>query len=960
MKSWLKLKVLPTLLFTGRGKNSQQILRLEIDNSQKKTQAALSIKSPTIESKHSLGFLEPGPNMRNIEIPAVQRPQQFTFLLEAGNAKVKIARVIKPQRHWQVFLVHHSHTDIGYTDFQQNIVRDHARFLDMATNISGMERHSGFKWTCEVGWSVDNFLKQRSTKAAQKFFEAVRKDKIEVTGIYFNLAELSTPEELIRQLYFAKGVEEQNKIAVSTAMNGDVNGMSWLMPQILSKSGIKYFAMATNFVRGGAPLQRPCAFYWQAPDGSRILVWNGDHYHEGNRCGLATSLEATEENLPKHLEFLKQQDYRQDFTLLQVSGAYSDNSPPNPQIAQIVKAWNKKYTFPKIKMVALKEFFYHVEQNHNGKIPRYRLAWPDSWADGHASAAYESGLSRRVAKQLSIIETLATINQSLLPRFKYPQQEIAETRNKLMFFNEHTWGAAGSVGEPHSFKTKSQWAVKSSNIYEAAIVAENLMNNNWPAFNRIFSGNTGDVMVFNPCAWKRSDIAIVKIPKKHLDEKQGYHITDTTTSQPVPFQLLEPDPWYDRKNERVAVLASDVPSLGYKRFQVAPGKPEEEVQKQPLPQQIDGTFFKISMCEKTGGVKSIYDKELRKELVDSKSPYRLNQYIYELVHDKRGREAVFSPEPPPAGLKIRGANFKRFSPTRCRISQKLSGSLMDSLVVKTNAKGCREITQEIVLYKHLKKIDIINTIDKDLVFKPESVYFAYPFAVKKPVFRLETNGGVMIPEKQQLPGTCRDWYSLWNWLDLSNEQWGVTWATLEAPLVQLGGIQTGQWNEHLDINNGAFFSFVMNNHWYTNFRAAQEGETTFCYSLTSHKGTCNIAQATRFGGETGSPLLTQFIENGRRAATPLSEGSFCKIDKPNVTVLALKQAEDNLGFILRLWEVKGRKTTAKITFPFFKNINVSATDIVERGRDKLTSLKNSLTVEIGKHEVLTLRVLPQK
>ncbi len=46
----------------------------------------------------------------------------------------------------------------------------------------------------------------------------------------------------------------------------------------------------------------------------------------------------------------------------------------------------------------------------------------------------------------------------------------------------------------------------------------------------------------------------------------------------------------------------------------------------------------------------------------------------------------------------------------------------------------------------------------------------------------------MQPEIDQLPGSRKNWLPVGRWIDVSNESFGVTWATLDAPLVEVGGI----------------------------------------------------------------------------------------------------------------------------------------------------------------------------
>ena len=42
--------------------------------------------------------------------------------------------------------------------------------------------------------------------------------------------------------------------------------------------------------------------------------------------------------------------------------------------------------------------------------------------------------------------------------------------------------------------------------------------------------------------------------------------------------------------------------------------------------------------------------------------------------------------------------------------------------------------------------------------------------------------GIVRPELDQIPSACKNWFSVNRWVDVSNDQLGVTWVTLDAPL----------------------------------------------------------------------------------------------------------------------------------------------------------------------------------
>ena len=62
----------------------------------------------------------------------------------------------------------------------------------------------------------------------------------------------------------------------------------------------------------------------------------------------------------------------------------------------------------------------------------------------------------------------------------------------------------------------------------------------------------------------------------------------------------------------------------------------------------------------SGAIKSIFDKELNKELVNTSSPYRFNQYLYVTGADKLPNRALqYSPAAPVPDFSVHGAGSGR-------------------------------------------------------------------------------------------------------------------------------------------------------------------------------------------------------------------------------------------------------------------------------------------------------------
>jgi len=140
----------------------------------------------------------------------------------------------------------------------------------------------------------------------------------------------------------------------------------------------------------------------------------------------------------------------------------------------------------------------------------------------------------------------------------------------------------------------------------------------------------------------------------------------------------------------------------------------------------------------------------------------------------------------------------------------------------------------------------------------ESLQFAFSFSVPGGRMAIDLALGNMRPELDQLPGSCKNWMPVGRWIDISNDDYGVTWATLDAPLVEIGGITAtvlgsqrdpSVWRKHIEPTQ-TFYSWIMNNHWGTNYLAYQQGKVEFRYALRPHWRP-NAAEASRWIEKAG-------------------------------------------------------------------------------------------------------------
>jgi alpha-mannosidase len=246
-------------------------------------------------------------------------------------------------------------------------------------------------------------------------------------------------------------------------------------------------------------------------------------------------------------------------------------------------------------------------------------------------------------------------------------------------------------------------------------------------------------------------------------------------------------------------------------------------------------------------------------------------------------------------------------------------------------------------------VDIINVIDKQKIYKQEGVHLAFPFNVPEGVMRMDVPWAVVRPEIDQLPGACKNYFTVQRWVDVSNEDYGVIWATVDAPLVEVGAITNDPrggvgWIKKLEPST-TLYSYVMNNYWETNYKAGQKGPTTFRYSIKPHRR-FDSGEAARFGIERSQPFIVVPVDKN----APV-QNSILSVEPVGVIVTAFKPADVGKAWIVRLFNASGRAEKARLTWAKPAPKTVWLSNLAEKELSKITG-----PIDIAAYEIVTLRV----
>ncbi len=156
------------------------------------------------------------------------------------------------------------------------------------------------------------------------------------------------------------------------------------------------------------------------------------------------------------------------------------------------------------------------------------------------------------------------------------------------------------------------------------------------------------------------------------------------------------------------------------------------------------------------------------------------------------------------------------------------------------------------------------------------------------------------------------------------------------------------------FDKGHIYSCAMVNNFRTNFQPVQSGDVLFRYAMTSCGPRTEPGALRDFGRAQSAALVSACVLGPQQGLLPPRSG-FSTLDRDNVTILALKAAEDGDGLIIRLSETKGREVSVAITLPSL-NINLAfITNIVEVNQTQLLHNLHSICVQIPAYGIVTIR-----
>ncbi|MHB0858755.1 MAG: alpha-mannosidase [Anaerolineae bacterium] len=830
-----------------------------------------------------------------------------------------------------LYLAGHAHMDLAWLwpwretvyHVAPNTFRDVIRQMDAGSDLIFVQGQAAL-------WEVlERYYPALFEAAAEK----VRQGKLAPLGGMWSEPDDNIPsgESQVRQfLYGKRYFYERFGVDVRTCFAPDTFGHAATMPQIMAACGIDNFLFCKMSIGH-------TAFWWEGPDGSRVLAYKPPEYWYNLR------LNEVQKNVQDNLE----ESYPLD-TILLVYGEGDHGGGPREEDLEALEglraegAWRFVEHAPPDTFLAEVRGQRDVLPTHCGDIIQ---DWRACWTE----LTHTKWANRRGENLLLSAEKLAWIASGLgLP---YRQEELAEAWKGLLLNQFHDI-ITGACYPPAHEEAASRYADILRSAERVRDEAADMVCTR--VRTRAQAGYP--LVVFNTTDAPRSDVVQAQV---YTDEPAAQLIAVDEEGRAVPCQILSSEEtgsdyqkgflhsghrWVvpgQLYRHTLLFLARDVPPMGYRTFWVQPtaGQPVEPSDAlQAEGTVLENAFLRLELDPADGTIRRLWDKRRGVDVLDAQGGgNRLALFEEGLDHHDAW---VVSFTGGCAATIVEGVELVEQGPVRA------------TLQVRSRF-GLSTFTQRVSLLAGLPRVEC--ALNADWQEKHQFLKVEFPLAAHAPCASFAIPYGV-----QDRPSDGRD--------PVQGDPAGRTSREVglgsELPAQAWVSVSDGTGGAAV-LNDSKYAYDVLDNVVHLSVVRgsvqpdpyADVGAQHCRYALLPHAGTWRDTDLPRQGEAYNQPLLAvPWPYVNIEESLPASH-AFVQVSPANVMLSVVKQAEDGEGCVLRLLETHGNACRAQISMDCEIRTALE-TDAVELADGEyLTPEGNSLSVELKAHELKTLKLV---
>jgi hypothetical protein len=883
----------------------------------------------------------------------------------------KIARQNGSTNRMHFVLVSKSHFDIGYSALARDVEHEYrTTMIDRA--LETMERNAQvagpgeqFVWTIP-GWPMQTILWDGQNPARKKRIEeALRRGSLVIHALPYTIETGSADIETLARcfIYSSRIARKYGLPLPNDAKMTDVPGHDWIIPTLLRHAGVKFFHLGANPTNIQA--KQPRLFWWEGPDGSRVLTLFSNGYDSG---------------------LLPPADWPHQTWLAMVMGGDNEGPPSATAVRGWIDAIKKQFPSAKITVGRMEDFADSLLAE-KPDLPVVRGSLSDSWIHGLASSPNAMKTLANMRPKLFALESLRTLDIARGIQFQPLAEDIAAGYDGSLRWSEHTWGLAnqhfvpGLHGEAFS-KTLAgglppnyEHMVESWREHDkfASRIEDNIVPKLEAELHTLAENVNVDglrIVVFNPLPWRRDGVVDFAFPFMGT-------IAGKTAAQSVDDREIQAlQTWGAHSHRNGRFVAKNVPPLGYKTYTITDAKPKTTALAADAGSAtLENRWLKVKLDPARGCIASIIDKTTGAELADTNSPHGFGQYLYQQFDRKECDAYIDSyilsqyrgshgPITAKSAFVPASAKHIDFSPADTSLEIATNGFSVTAKLIPslTACETAHTAGLTVTLYDDMPCLDLrVNVINHPATENPEAGWICLPLAIKDPQYRLRTPGALTDPAADMIEGGNFAFFWTQGGMSVCDPSGhGVGLCSPDAPALSLGepGICKfkGKWHSP----KSSVYVHLFNNQWNTNFRSFWNGDLSArvrLWPIANYEAAKDLVTPSE---ETLSPMLTGLCNYKPGMLPPSAQG--LGLSLKGIAVTALGPNPDGDGTLLRLWELAGKGGDCTVTLPDALKFK-SAQPLDLRGRpagDPLQIRDGKITVPVKPFAPLSLKLASQE
>ncbi len=877
----------------------------------------------------------------------------------------------------KIFVVFKTHFDIGFTALPSEIKEKYTGEMvpdavDTCIKSKQLDPEHPYVWTMP-SWPLTYVLDRDSSGLDS----LVKEKQIVWHALPFTThTEFCGLEEFIRGMYTSKRLSEKYGYAPVSAKMTDVPGHTWILPSLLNKAGIKFLHLGCNPC--STPPDVPSLFYWEGPDGSRVLTY----YSKGD---YGSGVFPPEEwDLPIWLAMMSTGDNH---------GAHGPEV-----IKNILEEVGEKSPDTEVRFGTLDDFYEELKKQELD-LPVIKKDLADCWIHGVGTYPQKVSEIRALRNRLTAVEAAMALegiygNETLPDCGKY----IREAYENMLLFGEHTWGMdtklalnteefGGRVYGKKQFKEikgqgkfnriQESWQEKSGYVDKAADCVDRLQK---AVLGEFPEGSSAAGMkyikVYNTQSVKRDGLI-------EADPALGAKsvLLDQESNEISGAVVLD---------GKTCFAVKDIPALSYKVFKIIDASGQTAGQNADTGRQLayetqetlnlENESIKLEVEKTSGRILSLINKATGKNWVNSGSQQDFGQYVYD-IYSKREvfeyvRDYAFDLQDwylADFGKPLYPLNMKHHTYTHGFTGAQLENTgAYGSITVKYAIAGesleefgnAGTVILRLTLWKDGEGVDLEYDIkNKQETPCPEAGHFVFPLNAAAPSYRINKSGSVIDPSEDIMKDCNHVLYCCEKWVDVTDKDRagndeGILFIPYDTPLLSIGekGIERYS-KDYVPTSPDVYFN-AFNNQWGTNFPQWIGGDFSFRYRLIPHSGNWQDINANKKANGALTPLPAAYLKEVKDSDNRTA--GLLATDIDSVEITALKCAEDQKGYILRIRETGGVGRKRSVVFVNAVR-NVFECDILENNiaSRPLVPAENgkALELELKPYDIVTLRLI---